>query len=156
MADKSGKALLAEIHGPHKKIMRIPDDQKFIAATNHYQTQEIKDIDPTCMNHSLTRLNSINRFLNENSGKVTLENLKNFLGTRYPEGPCAHFYSEWFGTLHSCVFDLTDCFGEVTFGSPAVNAWHRVDFIDPQPGEYDAVLPVEHTTPAFWEPAGIE
>jgi predicted choloylglycine hydrolase len=154
VADKSGKASLAEIHGPEKSIKRIIGDQKFIAATNHYQIPETKRIDPTCMNHSATRLNSITRFLNENSGKVSLDNIKGFLGTGYPDGPCTHFYSEWFGTLHSCVFDLTDGFGEVAYGSPAVNPWRRVDFNDPQPGEFEAILPIEYSAPEFWKPAG--
>jgi predicted choloylglycine hydrolase len=153
VADKKGKASLAEIHGANTKIMRINGDRKYMAATNHYQFDELRKIDPTCMNHSATRLNTVNRFLKENEGKITLESMKGLLGTPYPQGPCAHFYSEWFGTLHSCVFDVTEGFGEVTFGSPAANPWHRVDLNDPKPGVFDSILPDTHTTPDFWTPA---
>ncbi|BCY19431.1 choloylglycine hydrolase [Leptolinea sp. HRD-7] len=152
VADKSGKAIMAEIHGPDKKIICINGGSGYQAATNHYQSPEMRAIDPTTMNHSMTRLTSINRFLADNAGKVTLDGMKNLLATRYPAGPCAHFYSEWFGTLHSLVFDVTDGYGEVTFGSPAVNPWHRFDFIDPKPGEFDSILPDNHTTPDFWAP----
>lgn len=150
VADKSGKVSLAEIHGPDKKIVRIGSDKQFIAATNHYQTDELKKIDPTCMQHSSVRLKSINRFLKENSGKITVENMKRFLGTEYPDGPAAHFYSEWFGTLHSCVFDLNEGFADVTYGSPVVNSWQRTDFQNPLPGVFDSILPDKHTTPDFW------
>jgi predicted choloylglycine hydrolase len=150
LADKGGHISLAEAHGPDKKITRVGGDVPYIAATNHYQSPEMRRVDPMCMTHSSTRLNAANRFLKDNNGKITRENMKGLLGTKYPEGLCAHFYSEIFGTLHSCVFDLTDCFAEVTFGSPAVNAWHRVDFNDPQPGEFASILPNEHTTKEFW------
>ncbi|NLF52612.1 MAG: linear amide C-N hydrolase [Leptolinea sp.] len=150
LADKSGQASLVEIHGPDKKIVRIGGERQYIAATNHFQTDGLKKIDPTCMRHSSVRLKSINRFLEENSGKITIENIKRFLGTEYPDGPTAHFYSEWFGTLHSCVYDLNDCFVDVTFGSPATNDWHRTDLANPQPGVFDSILPDQHTSPDFW------
>jgi predicted choloylglycine hydrolase len=152
VVDKSGQASLAEIHGPDKKITRINGTRSFAAATNHFQSTELRKIDPTCMNHSANRLNTINRFLEANTGKVTMDEMKRLLATPYPEGPCAHFYSEWFGTLHSCVFDVTEGYGEVTFGSPAANPWHRVDLKDPKPGEFDSILPDIHTTPDFWAP----
>lgn len=45
LADKSGRASLAEIHGPDKKITRITEEQPFIAATNHYQSSEMVRMD---------------------------------------------------------------------------------------------------------------
>jgi predicted choloylglycine hydrolase len=152
LADKSGKASLAEIHGPTVNFTRAEAHTRFLSAANHYQSAEIRAIDPTCMNHSATRLAAINRFLQDNAGKITLDGMKGLLGVPYPEGPCAHFYSEWFGTLHSCVFDVTDGFGEVTFGSPAVNPWYRMDLVNSMPGVYDSILPDRHTTPDFWAP----
>lgn len=153
VADKSGKASMAEIHGPNVKITRVGGDIPYMAATNHYQSAEMRAVDPTCMNHSSVRLATINQFLKGKAGKITLDNMKGLLATPYPEGPCAHFYIEWFGTLHSCVFDVTEGFGEVTFGSPAVNPWRRVDFANPVPGMFDSLLPNMHTTPDFWAPA---
>ncbi len=155
LADRAGNASLVEIHGPDRKIMRADEERPFLAATNHYQSNELKGIDPTCMRHSSVRLNAINRFLEENRGMVTIEKCKQFLGTEYPDGPAAHFYSEWFGTLHSCVFDLTECLAEVTFGSPVASPWYRTGFHEPQPGKFDTLLPERHTTPDFWMPTGI-
>jgi predicted choloylglycine hydrolase len=150
LADKNGTVSLAEIHGSDKNFSRVEDGMMFVAATNHYQSDSLRQIDPLCMKHSSTRLNSINRFLNENTGVITTGKMKHFQGLEYPDGPCAHFYSEWFGTLHSCVFDLTDCSAEIAFGSPAVNEWHRFGFENPMPGEYESTLPDVHTTPDFW------
>lgn len=153
VADRSGRVSLAEIHGPDKKVVRIDGNRQYITATNHYQTDELKRIDPTCMRHSLTRLNSYNRFLELNAGKVSIESIKKMLGIEYPEGPAMHFYSEWFGTMHSCVYDLNECFADVTFGSPAANDWHRTDLVNPQPGVFDSILPDQRTSPDFWMPA---
>ncbi len=153
LADAGGNLSLVEIHGPDKKIIRASQSEPYLAATNHYQTDETKRLDATCMVHSDTRLKSIRHFIEEKRGSISVEDIKAFLGTMYPEGPCAHFYPEFFGTLHSCVFDLNECRMEVTFGSPARENWHRIDFNDPQPGEFDVMLPVEHTTADFWKPA---
>jgi predicted choloylglycine hydrolase len=153
-ADAGGHASLAETYGPHKKITRLGGGTPFLAATNHFQSEELRKVEPMCMAHSIKRLNTANNFLKENAGKISLQAMKELLGTRYPEGLCTHYYQEFFGTLHSCVFDLTERFIEVTFGSPAVNAWHRIDFNNPQPGEFESVLPNEYSTPEFWAPAG--
>jgi len=149
-ADSNGNISRMEALGPHKTIKRAESATPFMAATNHYQSVELAQIDSTCMANSDVRLQAIHRFVQENSGKMTPEKIKDFLGTPYPAGLCTHFYSEFFGTLHSCVFDLEDRSAEITFGSPAVNEWRRFDFKNPQPGEFDVVLPDEHSTREFW------
>lgn len=42
----------------------------------------------------------------------------------YPNGLCCHYYNEFFGTLRSMIFDVTEQTIEMTFGSPQTNNWH--------------------------------
>jgi len=150
IADTAGNVSLAEAYGPHKKITRLDADSQFLGATNHYQSPEVNVFSPGHLVNSTVRLEAIQRFCTENTGKVTSENIKSFLSTKYPEGLCTHHYSGFFGTLHSCVFDLTDRTAEVAFGSPAVNPWHQVNFTDPHPGEFEVVLPDQTAEKEFW------
>lgn len=150
LADAAGNVSLAEACGPQKKITRADERTPFMAATNHYLSPEMQAVDPGRMAHSTTRLEAIHKFLKQNQGSISIAAIKQLLSTKYPAGLCVHFYPEYFGTLHSCVFDLNECCAEVTFGSPAVNAWHHVDFADQHSAEYEVLLPYEHSTKDFW------
>ncbi len=37
-----------------------------------------------------------------------------------------HNYEEWFGTLHSVLFDLHDRTMKICFGSPLLNDWYSL------------------------------
>ncbi|MGD8566443.1 MAG: hypothetical protein PVF96_08855, partial [Candidatus Bathyarchaeota archaeon] len=47
------------------------------------------------------------------------------------EGVCDHYYSDYFGTLWSMIFDLTCRETEICFGAPTHNEWSSFTFNDP-------------------------
>ncbi|MEF3308085.1 hypothetical protein PV433_04125 [Paenibacillus sp. GYB004] len=53
------------------------------------------------------------------------------MSTKYPFGPCCHFYASGMGTLRSMIFDVTDKKLKVSFGPPDMNEWHSFDFDEP-------------------------
>jgi predicted choloylglycine hydrolase len=158
VADPGGAAARLETYGPHKFVQRIvgASPQKYLLAANHFLSPEMRQIDPTTHAHSTNRYRAIKSFIEKNAPKINLTGMKGLLADKYPQGLCCHFYREFFGTLYSFVFDLTDKRAEISFGSPAVNPWHVIDFSMTQPGQYEALLPQESTTPEFWQPGSQE
>jgi len=155
LADSSGAAALAEAFGAHKAIRRIDDSgpDKYLIATNHFLSPEMRRLEPTVFNHSRTRYRAAQAYLDQAAPHLNVEAIKRLLSTIYPAGLCCHYYREFFGCLHSLVFDLTTRQVEVAFGSPAANDWHTISFSpDIRPGVYPARLPLEQSQPDFWPP----
>lgn len=125
VADRSGNAALIESFDGHKALKRINADteEQFICATNHLHLPELKHHDPDSMENSIHRYELITGALSSKD-KLKKEDLKGILSKKYPEGLCSHYYDQFFGTLRSIVFDVTDGTAEICFGSPALNGWH--------------------------------
>ncbi len=153
LADRSGQAALVETYGPHKPVKRISaaDPQPYLFATNHYTLPEMQAYQPGgVMHNSRLRAEAIQAFLSQ--GPVSRAGLKAFLASEYPAGLSSHFYSDYFGTLHAMLFDLTDGTVEVSFGSPAANPWHLFDVAAPAALEmYPANLPQVRCSPEFFQ-----
>jgi predicted choloylglycine hydrolase len=158
VADSVGAAARLETYGPHKFVQRIDETspQKYLLATNHFQSSKMRQLDPTTHTHSTNRYRAIKSFVEGSAPRVNIKGMKGLLADKYPQGLCCHYYREFFGTLYSFVFDLTDKRAEISFGSPAANPWHVIDFSMTQPGQYEALLPQESTTPEFWQPGSQE
>lgn len=62
---------------------------------------------------------------------VDHEKITNLMSTKYPFGPCCHFYRSGMGTLRSMIFDVTDKKLKVSFGPPDMKEWHSFDFDEP-------------------------
>ncbi len=157
LADPSGAAVLAEAFGAHKTIQRIDGDgpQQRLIATNHFVSPPMRQCEPTVFAHSRTRYQAIQTFLDQSAPNITVESVKRVLSTPYPMGACCHYYQEFFGTLHSLVFDLNSRRAEIAFGSPAVNGWRTFGFSnDAQPGLFESRLPNDSALPDFWQPVG--
>lgn len=154
LADPSGAAALAEAFGSHKLVRRIDDSgpTKCLFATNHMLSDEMRQCDPTVSNHSAVRYQAIQTHLDTTAPHVTVESVKQFLSTLYPNGLCCHYYQEFFGTLHALVFDLTTKRAEIAFGSSAVNGWHTVELSEQaQPASFECRLPNEQARADFWQ-----
>ena len=109
------------------------------------------------MENSFVRYNTIESRLKQAAPSVTKENVREILTDRYPAGLCNHYFEEFFGTLYSMIFDLTEGRLEVCFGPPDVNEWHVFDLTRPaEPAQYTAKLPQEHADPEFWKQLPIE
>jgi len=154
VADKQGNAALVEIFGPHKAVKRIDDagSDRLLCSTNHFTLPKTREQDAGTMKNSRVRHRAIMAELEEKAPGLTLDDMKTWLSTPYPDGLCCHFYEEFFGTLRAMVFDLTAGTLDVCFGSPMANAWRRFDLsTTAHPGPYPAILPRELTSPSFWQ-----
>lgn len=85
--------------------------------------------------NSLIRNRNIEKLF-EQDRRISKEDMKHLLSAPYPEGLCCHYYKEFFGTLRSMVFDVTDKTIEMTFGSPQVNTWQTFPSACWMPGKY--------------------
>jgi predicted choloylglycine hydrolase len=154
LADRSGDVALVEIYGSYRAVKRIipGTHETFVFATNHYTLSEMQKYQTGVMNNSLVRQRAIDAFLKKESPPFNAEKIKNLLSAEYPAGLVCHHYDEFFGTMHSILFDLTREEVEICFGSPDANPWHRFDLKSQasEPVTYLAVLPEKQSTPDFW------
>jgi hypothetical protein len=102
--------------------------EQFIHSTNHVHLPELKAFAPLSMQNSLDRYRLIEKSLG-GSDKISAEDLMRLLTTKYPEGLRCNFYDDFFGTLHSKVFDVNDGIVYICFGTPSESIWYsfRVD-----------------------------
>lgn len=142
-ADKSGCAALLESFNGLKAVKRIDalGKEHFICSTNHLHLPELKAYAPMSMKNSLERYKLICNTL-DHEERISPEDLKRLLSTKYPDGLCCHFYDQFFGTLRSIsmVFDVNEGTLDVCFGSPALNKWYSFKIWD-EVGQ--AVYPVQ-------------
>jgi predicted choloylglycine hydrolase len=153
LADANGNAALVEIYGPTVSVKKIDaaSPEQFLLATNHFVLPETRSLEPTMMEHSRCRHQVIQSALQQAAPRVNVDGVKKVLSTSYPDGLSCHFYDEFFGTLHSLVFDLNEKKAQICFGSPAVNEWHEFDLNGSAPTIYPVKLPREKTGPDFWK-----
>lgn len=156
LTDRNGEAALVEIAPPHRAIRRInsASEEKYICSTNHLTQPDMLPYDIGRRWFSVTRYETIETGLKLSSPKVNKASMKNILSQAIPEGICAYYYEEGFGTLWSIVFDLTEASAEICFGSPLINQWNMFH-LDDTAGvkEYDAQFPLEsvENPSIFWK-----
>ncbi len=153
-ADAAGHAARAEAFGAAKAIQELDGNspEPWLIAVNHYHAPELRRLDPGAMQNSLHREQLIQARLQAAAPQITAETLKTLLSTRYPEGLCCHYYPEFFGTLHSLVFDPQERRAEFAYGSPAVNSWNTLRSDTPLTPDFRQVeLPYESADPTFWQ-----
>ncbi len=152
IADRGGRAALVELYGPHSAIKRIDETsaESYVCSTNHFTLPGMEEYTGPLMPNSPVRYQIIQRYIEQAAPQVSMETLKTLLTTGYPNGLCCHYYEEFFGTLHSMIFDLTAGQIEIGFGSPAANGWHTIDF-GTEAAQYQIQLPQEHADPSFWK-----
>jgi predicted choloylglycine hydrolase len=150
IADASGDAFNAEGFGLRKDVR--PVEGGWAVATNHFTAPGMQACNQRLMKNSFVRAARIREFLEANNGRIAAPGMKGLLETPYPEGLACHYYEEFFGTLHAMVIDIAARRMEVCFGSPVHNPWRTFSFVDPQPGQYETLLPLEKAPASFWAP----
>lgn len=146
LSDRQGAAALLENAHGVRAVKRIGADSsgQVLYSTNHYVLPGMAEYGEAPMWMSLARSNRIGQFIEAEAPSITMESLKSLLSTPVPGGLCSHHYSDWFGTLWSMVFDVTDGKVDVCFGSPMANGWHTFGLSDPAGiACYPALLPDE-------------
>jgi predicted choloylglycine hydrolase len=152
-ADKNGQAALVEVACQNRAVKRIGpgSPEKFIHATNHYNLPEMIVHDQGRMWFSLLRYQAIAARLKKAIPNIDKEVYRKLLTDLMPEGVSAHHYSEWFGTLWSIIYDLTEGKAEISLGPPQVNPWRTFGLDDPiGKSIYTAKFPDVTADPAIW------
>lgn len=152
LADNHNKIALLQCVDGHKafKILDENSDETYLSSTNHTLLDDIKPYEKMVIENSVIRNKKIVSLFETNK-RISKNNMKKLLSTSYPDGLCCHYYSEFFGTLRSIIFDTTDKTIEIAFGSPQANKWHTfsVETLDIE--EIKVLLPQEKADPDFYK-----
>jgi predicted choloylglycine hydrolase len=155
VADRQGQAVLLEFYGPKRAMKRLVPETLggFLCATNHYQLPELAAGQTYRMGNSVKRLETIQSYLSNKTPGFTFQDAKSLLCTPYPQGLNCHYYSEFFGTTHSMVFDVTSGTVEVCLGTPATGQWLAYNLTQPAGFQmFQVDLPQEKAPADFWAP----
>lgn len=152
LADSSDQIALFQCMDGHKayEILGSGSKKAFLSCTNHTLFEEIKPYEKMVIENSVIR-NQIILDLFETDRRISKHEMKEVLSTSYPKGLCCHYYKEFFGTLRSMVFDVTDKTIEITFGSPQANPWLTFPVEPFETREMQALLPQETAGPDFYK-----
>jgi len=137
ISDNSGNAALVEGIDSKFALHFVNKDSKnqFIISTNHYNHPKLisynKYVNPWIMSNSETRYKTIESLLLSSSPNITKDTIIRILSQEIPDGVCARFFSEWFGTLWSVFFDVKQKSIDVCFGPPTHNPYHQFNLKDP-------------------------
>lgn len=152
LADSCDRIALLQCIDGHKsyEILDGSSDKTYLTSTNHTLFEEIKPYEKMVIENSLIRNKNIVKLFEEDR-RISKNDIKNLLSASYPEGLCCHYYKEFFGTLRSMVFDVTDKTIEMTFGSPQANEWQTFSVGVLDAGVTQALLPQEKAEPDFYK-----
>ncbi|HWQ45399.1 MAG TPA: C45 family peptidase [Longilinea sp.] len=150
LSDSQGQAARVEIYGAKKSIRSV--EAGYLTATNHFSDPEMEPHNGFVMANSPMRAKRIQSWIEEHSRTAGMDEGKQLLSAKYPQGLCCHYYAETFGTLHSMLFDPQAKEIQICFGSPAENGWYSYDFRSGDiPGkEYMVSFPQETAPASFW------
>ncbi|UCG90736.1 MAG: hypothetical protein JSU57_03115, partial [Candidatus Heimdallarchaeota archaeon] len=108
---------------------------QFIVSTNHYTHPKLisynKYVNPWIMPNSKTRYKTMESILRSSSPKITKNTIFRILSREIPDGVCARYFTEWFGTLWSIFFDIKQKSIDVCFGPPTHNPYHQFNLEAP-------------------------
>jgi predicted choloylglycine hydrolase len=155
IADKSGKAALVEGIDSKYAVSMIDKDslEQYIISTNHYNHPEMvsynKYVNPWIMPNSQTRYNTMKSIIQAAIPRMTKDIAFQILSQEMPDGVCALYFTEWFGTLWSILFNLSRKKMDVSFGPPIHNPFHCFTMEKPtEDKDFTAIL-VDKKSPEF-------
>jgi predicted choloylglycine hydrolase len=148
VTDKQGNAALAQFFDNDYEIKQINSDseEKMIFSGNHYRLPKMEKYQKFAgdwiLKNSIKRCKIIENALSNDAPKITKETIRNLLSNPLYDGICGYYYSDYFGTLFSIIFDLTDLKADICFGVPTHNEWNKFTLKDPiGENQYKAILP---------------
>lgn len=152
LADKRGNTALVETLDGRMAVKQLGADSKeqVLWATNHPVLPELIPYEPKVTVHSKERYDWIAGQVGR--GKISPEQLKQMLLSKYPEGLCCHYFEEYFGTTKSIVFQPASGIMELCWGGLAENGWKRYDIHTPlENTEMEIKLNMEKADPAIYQ-----
>jgi predicted choloylglycine hydrolase len=162
LTDKSNNAALMQYFDGEYGIKQINkgSSEQYLYSTNHYVLPDMvkyqKYAGDWILRNSKKRYELIENVLSYAAPKVSKENIKNLLSKELYSGVCGHYYTDYFGTLFSVIYDLTDLKAEVCFGAPTHNKWQKPFSLKDPVGvkPYLAILPDKPIThDELWQSA---
>jgi predicted choloylglycine hydrolase len=159
VTDKNDNAAIFQFFNGEYTVKRInkTSEEQFLVAGNHYflpgmEKYQEYAIGPWILKNSKARLELMKESLSKHSPNITNITMKNLQSKEMYNGLCGHYYSDFFGTLFSVVYDLTDLTLDVCFGAPTHNNWYEFSLNDPLGVKtFDAVLPNKSmTSDKYW------
>lgn len=149
LVDKQDHAAIFEFADGRKSVKRITkgDPEPYVFSLNHFrqpETQEFNKLNRGVIAHSRIRESLITKWYEAKAQKISKQDIRNLFATEHPAGLCNHLYNEYFGTLWSVIFDLTQNSIDVCFSAPTHNKYHSFGLNDPAGVmEYEAIVPVK-------------
>lgn len=155
--DAEGNSALIEAAASKYDIKRSKHGSTpFLFATNHYESQQLRQEGFYTPNHSKLRYRNIKEYLHKAEERISNKQLKNLLATPMPDGICCHYYEDGMGTMWSMIFHPQEKTVEVCFGSADNNEWRTFSFCDGNEAdssvkEYEVILHNQKAPANFWK-----
>ncbi|MFW9849653.1 MAG: C45 family autoproteolytic acyltransferase/hydrolase [Candidatus Thorarchaeota archaeon] len=154
LTDRNSNAALVQFFDGDYAIQRIDPDasEPFLFSGNHYKIPEMEKYQEFAgdwiLVNSKRRCDLIESILRKTHPQISKSTLRDLLSKELYAGLSGHYYSDYFGTLFSMVFDLTNLTVDVCFGSATHNDWKDpFQFEDSKGVEfYDAIFPDKSIT----------
>jgi len=102
------------------------------------------------MHNSRVRFELIESTLKK-SKLISKDGIKRILSDLYPNGLCCHYYTEFFGTMNSVIYDPNEMKIDLCFGPSDINPWYSMKFDEIKNSEYEVFFPKEKAPNGFWE-----
>jgi predicted choloylglycine hydrolase len=149
MTDRSNNAALMQFFDGEYSVKKIDGNstEQCLFSTNHYVLPELvkyeKYAGDWILKNSKKRFELINATLSHAAPRISKKDIRNLLSKEIYDGLCGHYYTDYFGTLFSVIYDLTELKADICFGAPTHNDWHSQLSLDDSSGvkRYSAILP---------------
>jgi predicted choloylglycine hydrolase len=149
MTDRYNNAALMQFFDGEYDVRRIGKDstEQCLFSTNHYVLPSMvkyqKYAGDWILKNSKKRFELIGTTLSRAAPNITKEDIRKLLSREIYDGVCGHYYTDYFGTLFSIIYDLTDFKADICFGPPTHNDWHnQLSLNDPASvNRYSAIFP---------------
>jgi predicted choloylglycine hydrolase len=149
VTDKNDSAALMQFFDGEYDVRQIDknSNEQWLFSTNHYvlpsMVQYQKYAGDWILKNSRKRFELIGSTLSRAAPNISKEGIKNLLSREIYDGVCGHYYTDYFGTLFSIIYDLTDLKAHICFGAPTHNDWQKPFSLNDPVGvnHFSAILP---------------
>lgn len=149
LTDKEDNAALMQFFDGEYGIKQIDADSsdQCLFSTNHYVLPDMvkyqKYAGDWILKNSKKRFELIDTVLSREAPNIRKEDIRELLSKELYSGVCGHYYTDYFGTLFSVIYDLTDLKADICFGAPTHNEWQKPFTLNDPMGvnHYAAILP---------------
>ncbi|WP_130805386.1 C45 family autoproteolytic acyltransferase/hydolase [Senegalia massiliensis] len=153
LTEPSGKSALIQVFDGVKDIIfdNNQDARYTLFATNHEVIKSSSRYGSPKVYNSKHRYNTLKNYMFQHDF-IDIEEFKTFFHGKYPNGLSVHYYEQFFGTLRSVIFNLTDRSLEFCYGSPCYNNKVKLRFGDDLPfSEINVNIESELSDRDFWK-----